>query len=126
MGAMNMEDHMLVDALWDAFDGSHMGVTAENIVAKYGFTRQEQDEFAICVTKQRRLPPSMPADSKMRSFRFEVKAGKDVGRVSIPTSILTAKLRWRNWHDSYARPSKKTDRLPRGMPRVSMTVPASC
>jgi len=47
MGEIKMVDHMLRDALTDAFTGDHMGVTAENIAAKHSITRQEQDEFAI-------------------------------------------------------------------------------
>lgn len=47
MGEQPLRDHMLYDALTDAFDGQHMGMTAERIVEKYGITRQEQDEFAI-------------------------------------------------------------------------------
>lgn len=46
MGSFTMEDHMLKDALLDAFDHIHMGVTAENIAQKYNITRQMQDEFA--------------------------------------------------------------------------------
>lgn len=47
MGNFSVVDHMINDALTDAFTGVHMGITAENIVNKYGITRQEQDEFAI-------------------------------------------------------------------------------
>lgn len=47
MGNFQTVDHMINDALTDAFSGVHMGVTAENIVAKHGITRAEQDEFAI-------------------------------------------------------------------------------
>jgi len=46
MGAMQIEDHMIKDALTDAFGEMHMGITAENIVAKYSLTREEQDAFA--------------------------------------------------------------------------------
>ena len=46
MGDWKMVDTMLKDGLTDAFQGYHMGVTAENIVNKYGFTREQQDEFA--------------------------------------------------------------------------------
>lgn len=46
MGEQPMRDHMLWDALTDAFEGYHMGITAENIVEKYGLTRAEQDAFA--------------------------------------------------------------------------------
>jgi acetyl-CoA C-acetyltransferase len=40
-------DTMVKDALWDAFNDYHMGVTAENVAEKYGVTRQMQDEFAV-------------------------------------------------------------------------------
>ena len=46
MGDLNAKDHMIYDALTDAFHNYHMGVTAENIQEKYGITRQSQDEFA--------------------------------------------------------------------------------
>lgn len=46
MGNWNMVDTMISDGLWDAFNDYHMGVTAENIVGKYGISREEQDEFA--------------------------------------------------------------------------------
>lgn len=39
-------DTMVHDALWDAFNDYHMGITAENVAAKYGITREELDEFA--------------------------------------------------------------------------------
>ncbi|MEA4914661.1 MAG: acetyl-CoA C-acetyltransferase [Christensenella sp.] len=47
MGNKEIIDHMVFDALTDAFDGNHMGITAENIARKYGISREEQDEFAI-------------------------------------------------------------------------------
>lgn len=47
MGDMKVQDHMLADALWDAFDGQHMGITAENIADKYGISRATQDAFAF-------------------------------------------------------------------------------
>ncbi len=46
MGDWNLVDTMIKDGLWDAFNHYHMGITAENIVEKYGISRQEQDEFA--------------------------------------------------------------------------------
>lgn len=39
-------DTMVKDALWDAFNNYHMGITAENVAEKYGITREMQDEFA--------------------------------------------------------------------------------
>lgn len=46
MGDQTMQDHMLYDALTDAFDGTLMGVTAENIAEKYNISREEQDIFS--------------------------------------------------------------------------------
>ncbi|OMH32043.1 acetyl-CoA C-acetyltransferase [Motiliproteus sp. MSK22-1] len=46
MGNWNMVDTMITDGLWDAFNDYHMGITTENIVEKYGFSREDQDAFA--------------------------------------------------------------------------------
>ena len=46
MGEMKMLDTMLRDGLNDAFQGYHMGTTAENIATKFQITREEQDQFA--------------------------------------------------------------------------------
>ncbi len=46
MGEVISKDHMIYDALTDAFGGFHMGITAENIAEKYGITREQQDQFA--------------------------------------------------------------------------------
>lgn len=47
MGDGKMVDSMINDALWDAFNNYHMGVTAENIAKEWNLTREEQDEFAL-------------------------------------------------------------------------------
>jgi acetyl-CoA C-acetyltransferase len=46
MGALEFVDTMIKDGLWDAFNGYHMGNTAENVAKQYQITRQQQDEFA--------------------------------------------------------------------------------
>ena len=46
MGDFKAIDHMVCDGLTDAFEGYHMGITAENVAEKYGITRKEQDEFS--------------------------------------------------------------------------------
>ncbi|MBE6071221.1 MAG: acetyl-CoA C-acetyltransferase [Clostridium butyricum] len=46
MGDHKVVDTMINDALWDAFNNYHMGVTAENIAKQWGLTREEQDAFA--------------------------------------------------------------------------------
>jgi len=47
MGDYQMIDTMIRDGLWDAFNGYHMGVTAENVAEKWQITRDEQDAFAV-------------------------------------------------------------------------------
>ena len=46
MGDWKMVDTMIKDGLWCAFNDYHMGTTAENVAQKFGFTREQQDEFA--------------------------------------------------------------------------------
>jgi acetyl-CoA C-acetyltransferase len=47
MGHASMVDTMISDGLWDAFNDYHMGITAENLVERYGISRQDQDAFAM-------------------------------------------------------------------------------
>ena len=47
LGDANMIDTMIKDGLWDAFNGYHMGITAENVATKFQITRKEQDKFAF-------------------------------------------------------------------------------
>jgi acetyl-CoA C-acetyltransferase len=47
MGNLSLVDTMIVDGLTDAFNGYHMGITAENLAEKYQITREEQDAFAV-------------------------------------------------------------------------------
>jgi len=47
MGDFKAVDHMICDGLTDAFEGYHMGITAENIADKYNLTREAQDEFSF-------------------------------------------------------------------------------
>ena len=47
MGDTSFIDSMIKDGLWDAFNGYHMGVTAENIAEQWQITREEQDIFAV-------------------------------------------------------------------------------
>ena len=59
MGDTAMVDTMVYDGLTDAFSGVHMGITAENIAEKYGFTREQQDAFAV--VSQRRAVDAIAA-----------------------------------------------------------------
>jgi acetyl-CoA C-acetyltransferase len=47
MGSLEMVDTMIKDGLWDAFNGYHMGNTAENVAKQWQITRAQQDEFAV-------------------------------------------------------------------------------
>ncbi|MEL7117531.1 MAG: acetyl-CoA C-acetyltransferase, partial [Pseudomonadota bacterium] len=47
MGDMKYIDSMIRDGLWDAFNGYHMGQTAENVAEQWQISREQQDEFAL-------------------------------------------------------------------------------
>ena len=47
MGDLSFIDTMIRDGLWDAFNGYHMGNTAENVAEKFQITREQQDTFAV-------------------------------------------------------------------------------
>jgi acetyl-CoA C-acetyltransferase len=47
MGNFEMVDTMIKDGLWDAFNGYHMGNTAENVARQWQITREQQDQFAV-------------------------------------------------------------------------------
>ena len=63
MGDLSLIDTMIKDGLWDAFNNYHMGQTAENIAAKWGISRQEQDEFAAASQNK--------AEAAQKSGRFD-------------------------------------------------------
>lgn len=63
MGNSEMVDTMLKDGLTDAFSGIHMGITAENIAEKFGFTREQQDELAAGSQQK--------AEAAVKSGRFK-------------------------------------------------------
>ncbi|HHW80104.1 MAG TPA: acetyl-CoA C-acetyltransferase [Bacteroidales bacterium] len=63
MGDGSIEDYMVKDGLWDIFNDTHMGITAENIAEKYSFTREEQDNLAL-VSQNR-------AEEAIKSGRFK-------------------------------------------------------
>jgi acetyl-CoA C-acetyltransferase len=63
MGNGKLVDLMILDGLWDIFNGYHMGVTAENVSAKFGVSRQDQDEFA--------LASQLKAEAAIKSGRFK-------------------------------------------------------
>lgn len=76
MGNAPMIDTMVNDALWDAFNDYHMGITAENVCEKYGITREELDEFAA--NSQQKAEKAI-AEGKFKDeiVPVEVKRKKD-------------------------------------------------
>jgi acetyl-CoA C-acetyltransferase len=75
MGNITAVDHMVNDGLTDAFEGYHMGITAENVAEKFGITREEQDQFAI--------------DSQRKAIQA-VDTGKFVNEI-VPVEIVSKK-----------------------------------
>src|SRR3974390_1156101 len=63
MGSVEMVDTMVKDGLWAAFNGYHMGTTAENVAKQWQITRQMQDEFAVASQNK--------AEAAMKSGRFK-------------------------------------------------------
>ncbi len=59
MGNTELIDTMIKDGLWDAFNGYHMGITAENVAEKFALTRDDQDSFSA--TSQQRAESAMTA-----------------------------------------------------------------
>jgi acetyl-CoA C-acetyltransferase len=68
MGSLEMIDTMIKDGLWDAFNGYHMGNTAENVAKQWQITRQQQDEFAV------RSQNKAEAAQKAGKFKDEIAA----------------------------------------------------
>ena len=67
IGDLSFIDTMIKDGLWDAFNGYHMGNTAENVAEKYQITREQQDEFAVA-SKTRSGKQWRREISRTRSF----------------------------------------------------------
>jgi len=66
MGDSKLVDLMILDGLWDAFNGYHMGNTAENVASKFAVTREEQDQFALASQQK------AEAAIKSGNFRDEI------------------------------------------------------
>jgi acetyl-CoA C-acetyltransferase len=75
LGPVKMEDALLYDALLDAFNGYHMGVTAENLAVQYNISREEQDELAL-LSHQRAIAAIGAGKFKEEIVPVEVKTKK--------------------------------------------------
>lgn len=80
MGNTQIIDTMVNDGLTDAFENYHMGITAENIVEQYGFTREEQDEFAA--DSQRKAQVAL-ANNRFKEEIVDVELKDRKGNVTL-------------------------------------------
>ena len=87
MGDMKYIDTMIRDGLWDAFNGYHMGQTAENVAEQWQISREQQDEFALA------------SQNKAEAAQ---KAGKFVDEI-IPFIVKTRKAEITVDQDEYIR-----------------------
>ncbi len=83
LGNAELVDTMIKDGLWDAFNGYHMGVTAENVATKFQITRDEQDQFAynsqikaLKAQKEKKFNDEI-SNLKVKSNKTEVNFDKD-------------------------------------------------
>ena len=95
MGDVQMIDTMIKDGLWDAFNGYHMGNTAENVAEKYQITRAQQDELA--------------ARSQQRAVAA-IEAGRFKDEI-VPVTIKTRKGDQIVDKDEYPRPGTTVEVL---------------
>ena len=75
MGDLSFIDTMIRDGLWDAFNGYHMGNTAENVAEKFQITREQQDAFAV---------------ASQNKARAAMESGAFAGEI-VPVTIKTRK-----------------------------------
>ncbi len=75
LGDTQMIDTMIKDGLWDAFNGYHMGVTAENVAEKFQITRDEQDKFSL-KSQEKALRAQKENKFKEEIISFQIKSKK--------------------------------------------------
>ena len=83
LGDVELIDTMIKDGLWDAFNGYHMGITAENVAEKFQITRDEQDRFALAsqdkalnAQKESKFNDEI-VNVKIKSKKSEINFNKD-------------------------------------------------
>ncbi len=95
MGDAKLIDTMIVDGLWDAYNNYHMGTTAENVAAKFGISRREQDEFAVASQNK--------AEAAQKAGRFKDEI--------VPVEIASKKGTVRFDNDEYVRAGATVEAL---------------
>ena len=81
MGNGEVIDSMIRDGLWDVYKNVHMGICGDRCAEKYGFTREQQDEFAVASFK-RALEAAKSGAFKQEIEPVQVKAGKEIVAVA--------------------------------------------
>jgi len=81
MGNGELVDAMIRDGLWDAYRNVHMGICGDQCAEKYGFTRQQQDEFAVTSFK-RAIAASSKGLFSQEIEPIQVKAGRETVTVA--------------------------------------------
>ncbi len=95
MGNLEMIDSMIKDGLWDAFNGYHMGTTAENVAKEFQIDRQTQDEFAVA------------SQNKAEAARSEGKFKDEI----VPVTVKTRKAEVVFDQDEYIREGAVIDNM---------------
>jgi acetyl-CoA C-acetyltransferase len=75
LGDAELIDTMIKDGLWDAFNGYHMGITAENVAEKFQVTRDQQDQFAL-KSQEKALKAQKENKFKNEIVNFKIKSKK--------------------------------------------------
>ena len=107
MGNFDMVDTMIKDGLWDAFNGYHMGNTAENVAKQWQITRQMQDEFAVA--SQNKAEAAMAA-GKFKDEIVPVTIKSRKGDIVVDTDEYPKKGVTLECSPSCARPSTRKAR----------------
>ncbi len=103
MGDLKFVDSMIKDGLWDAFNGYHMGTTAENVASKWQLTREEQDQFALASQNK--------AEAAQKAGRFKDEI--------VPVTVKTRKAEILVSDDEYIRHGATLDNMTKLKPAFS-------
>src|SRR3978361_1150243 len=103
MGDLGLVDTMIKDGLWDAFNGYHMGNTAENVATKFQISREQQDAFA--------LGSQQKASAAQKSGRFKDEIA--------PVTVKTRKGDIQVADDEYIRHDSSAESMARLRPAFS-------
>ena len=75
LGNTELVDTMIKDGLWDAFNGYHMGITAENVAEKFQITREDQDKFSL-KSQEKAIKAQKEKKFKDEIIKFKIKSKK--------------------------------------------------